>query len=228
MTSTEGANGAAAPSKVAQPPWHAPTCHEATPELHVYNSLTRTKVPFVSMRPKQVTWYNCGPTVYDASHLGHARNYVTQDVIKRIMRDYLGYDMHFVMNITDIDDKIIVRARQAYLLKQYAEQNPALSKKVLSEVRQAWAAYVDKTVGKVAPPPAPREEEELGSLAMAEAKFEEVSRLSKDTAWFKETSEKEPKLSMWNTALVSFRSEIFDATCIDAACFFRTNLGRRS
>lgn len=54
---------------------------------------------------KKVTWYCCGPTVYDAAHLGHARNYVTTDVVRRIMRDYFGYDVHFVQNVTDVDDK---------------------------------------------------------------------------------------------------------------------------
>ena len=96
--------------------WKAPEAEEKAPELHVYNSLTRSKERFVPKRGRLVTWYNCGPTVYDASHMGHARNYVTQDVIRRIMRDYLGYDVNFVMNVTDIDDKIIMRARQEFLL----------------------------------------------------------------------------------------------------------------
>jgi hypothetical protein len=68
------AAGAAAP-RVTQPPWTAPSPPpaDAEPVLHVYNSLTRSKVPFVPMRGRSVTWYNCGPTVYDASHMGHAR-----------------------------------------------------------------------------------------------------------------------------------------------------------
>lgn len=55
---------------------------------------------------KKVTWYCCGPTVYDAGHLGHARNYVTTDVLRRIMRDYFGFDVKFVQNVTDVDDKV--------------------------------------------------------------------------------------------------------------------------
>ena len=70
------------------------------------------QVPFIAKNGKQVTWYICGPTVYDASHMGHARNYVSFDYIKRILSDYFGYDVHMVMNITDIDDKIIVRSRE--------------------------------------------------------------------------------------------------------------------
>jgi cysteinyl-tRNA synthetase len=77
-------------------------------DLWIYNSLGREKVKFVPIDPrgKKVTWYCCGPTVYDAGHLGHARNYVTTDILRRIMRDYLGYEVEFVMNVTDIDDKV--------------------------------------------------------------------------------------------------------------------------
>ena len=52
----------------------------------------------------------CGPTVYDMSHLGHAKTYIAFDAIKRIMRDYFKYDIYLTMNITDIDDKIIRKA----------------------------------------------------------------------------------------------------------------------
>lgn len=54
-----------------------------------------------------VTWYICGPTVYDVSHLGHARTYLSFDILRRIMENYFGYNVYFSMNITDIDDKII-------------------------------------------------------------------------------------------------------------------------
>ncbi len=211
MASTPAAPATA--SGVQQPPWHAPeTAYPrgvlpngaADLELKVYNSLTRTKVPFRPQRPGHVSWYNCGPTVYDASHMGHARNYVTQDTLRRIVRDYFGYDVHFVMNITDIDDKIILRARHAHLVAQHAAQNPTLSRCLLDEVRAAWAAYAAKTIAKLAPPQAPSQEEKLeeGSLALAEAHFEEVSRLSKEPDWLAKTTEKEPKLSMWMNALV--------------------------
>lgn len=88
--------------------WHQPCASNSTerPSLKVYNSLTRSKVPFITREPNLVTWYNCGPTVYDDSHMGHARNYVTQDYLRRILQDYFGYNVQFVMNITDIDDKV--------------------------------------------------------------------------------------------------------------------------
>jgi cysteinyl-tRNA synthetase len=81
--------------------------------LRILNSLTRTKVPFVPMQGRRVTWYMCGPTVYDAAHMGHARTYVAFDVLRRIMTHVFGYDVVLTMNITDIDDKIIMRSREA-------------------------------------------------------------------------------------------------------------------
>ena len=56
--------------------------------------------------------YTCGPTVYDSSHLGHARNFVSLDIIRRVVQDYFGYSVNTVMNITDIDDKLILRAKE--------------------------------------------------------------------------------------------------------------------
>ena len=95
-----------------QPPWRQPPIHpEASarlPPLKIWNSLTKSKTPFVPLDPegKRVTWYACGPTVYDDSHLGHARNYVTTDIIRRLMRDYFKFNVRFVMNVTDVDDKV--------------------------------------------------------------------------------------------------------------------------
>lgn len=75
--------------------------------LKLYNSLKPgAPVPFVPIKPGKVSWYACGPTVYDKSHLGHARNYVSTDIIRRTMMHYFGFDVQFVMNITDIDDKV--------------------------------------------------------------------------------------------------------------------------
>lgn len=79
--------------------------------LHLYNSLTRTKELFVSMTPGKIGIYVCGITVYDHCHLGHARAMVSFDVIVRYLRSQ-GYEVTFVRNITDIDDKIIARAHE--------------------------------------------------------------------------------------------------------------------
>lgn len=62
---------------------------------------------------KKVSWYACGPTVYDDAHLGHARNYVSTDIIRRILRDYYNYKVNFVMNITDVDDKVCSKTRMS-------------------------------------------------------------------------------------------------------------------
>ena len=77
---------------------------------NLLNTFTKTKVPFVPLSGNSIGWYICGPTVYDSAHVGHARNYVNFDVLRRVMSEYFGYDVRFVMNVTDIDDKIIMRA----------------------------------------------------------------------------------------------------------------------
>ncbi len=79
--------------------------------LKLFNSLTRKKEEFVPIQPGKVRMYVCGMTVYDLCHLGHARVLVVFDVIVRHLRS-LGYDVTYVRNITDIDDKIITRAQQ--------------------------------------------------------------------------------------------------------------------
>ncbi len=66
------ASASEAAPKREQPRWHPPEDSE-TPKLRLYNSLTRKKEEFVPQEGNKVTWYNCGPTVYDASHMGHAR-----------------------------------------------------------------------------------------------------------------------------------------------------------
>ena len=79
--------------------------------LHIYNSLTRQKERFTPIEPGKVRMYVCGMTVYDYCHLGHARVLVAFDVVVRYLRA-CGYQVTYVRNITDIDDKIIQRAVQ--------------------------------------------------------------------------------------------------------------------
>ncbi|KAI9067364.1 hypothetical protein FKP32DRAFT_1683968 [Trametes sanguinea] len=133
---------------VQQPPWSLPSQKSPEPTLKIYNSLTRTKTEFVPINGRHVKWYNCGPTVYDASHMGHARNYVTQDILRRIMTDYFRYDVHFVMNITDIDDKIIIRARHNHLISNLRSETTSLTQALIEQVRDAWIAYVQSKVSK--------------------------------------------------------------------------------
>eukprot|EP00882_Tetradesmus_deserticola_P021773 GHRQ01023570.1.p2 GENE.GHRQ01023570.1~~GHRQ01023570.1.p2 ORF type:complete len:147 (+),score=27.17 GHRQ01023570.1:116-556(+) len=111
--------------------WFAPPAGDGGPVLQFYNSLVDEKVPFIpaaGANSKQITWYACGPTVYDSAHMGHARNYVTFDVIRRVLEDYFGYNVLYVMNVTDVDDKIILRARRNHLLQRYKEQETDASK----------------------------------------------------------------------------------------------------
>ena len=79
--------------------------------LQIYNSLTRKKEDFTPIEPGKVRMYVCGMTVYDLCHLGHARVLVVFDTVTRYMR-YRGYDVTYIRNITDVDDKIIARANE--------------------------------------------------------------------------------------------------------------------
>lgn len=127
-------------------PWTPPAA-APLPQLVLYNTLTRSKVPFVPITPGRVTWYLCGPTVYDAAHMGHARNYVAIDINRRVMQHYFNYDVVFVQNITDIEDKIIIRARHNLLFDAWTnEKSPAQQ---VAEVAPAIAAYIEKNLPKV-------------------------------------------------------------------------------
>ncbi|MFT5506289.1 MAG: cysteinyl-tRNA synthetase, partial [Gammaproteobacteria bacterium] len=79
--------------------------------LAIYNTLTNQKETFKPIDENQVRMYVCGMTVYDYCHIGHARVLVVFDVVYRYLQ-YLGYDVTYIRNITDIDDKIIARANE--------------------------------------------------------------------------------------------------------------------
>jgi cysteinyl-tRNA synthetase len=79
--------------------------------LRVYNTLTHSKEPFETVHPGKVGMYVCGPTVYSESHIGHMVGPVIFDTIKRYLV-YLGYETTWVVNITDVDDKLIVQAQK--------------------------------------------------------------------------------------------------------------------
>jgi len=80
-------------------------------KIFIYNSLTRKKEEFIPLNKPKVNIYTCGVTVYDASHIGHARSLYIFDVIRRYLK-YKGFDVKFARNITDVDDKIINRANE--------------------------------------------------------------------------------------------------------------------
>jgi cysteinyl-tRNA synthetase len=79
--------------------------------LQIYNTLSGKKEPFLPLKDGEVRIYVCGVTVYDSSHVGHARSLLTFDVVYRYLI-FLGYRVYFVRNFTDVDDKIIQRAKQ--------------------------------------------------------------------------------------------------------------------
>ena len=78
--------------------------------LQIHNTLTRKKEPFVPLAPGKAGLYVCGPTVYDYFHIGNARTFSVFDLVVRWLRA-TGYEVSYVRNITDIDDKIMDRAR---------------------------------------------------------------------------------------------------------------------
>lgn len=79
--------------------------------LRVYNTLTKAKEPFRTLAPGKVGMYLCGPTVYAEAHIGHMVGPVIFDTVKRYL-SYCGYEVTWVVNITDVDDKLIVRSRE--------------------------------------------------------------------------------------------------------------------
>lgn len=97
--------------------------------LRVYNTLTREKSTFETLEKGKVRMYVCGPTVYDSAHVGHAMSALVFDVVRRYLT-YLGYDVQYVMNFTDVDDKIIDRA-------EHLSVDPfQLAQKYISEFEQ--------------------------------------------------------------------------------------------
>ncbi|KAK9869576.1 hypothetical protein WA026_003328 [Henosepilachna vigintioctopunctata] len=78
--------------------------------IHVYNCVAKEKVPLITKQKGIITWYTCGPTVYDDAHIGHATCYLKIDILQRILFKYFNFILVTAMNITDIDDKIIQKS----------------------------------------------------------------------------------------------------------------------
>merc|ERR1712131_522566 len=122
--------------------WESVKPKNSAPSLQLNNSFTRQKEDFHPMNGNTIHWYSCGPTVYDKSHMGHARSYVSFDIIRKILKNYFGYNVFYQINITDIDDKIIKRARQNYLFDQWKASNP--SKEAIIELAKNGIARSQK------------------------------------------------------------------------------------
>ncbi|HOH18534.1 MAG TPA: class I tRNA ligase family protein, partial [Bacilli bacterium] len=99
--------------------------------IKIYNSLTRTIEEFKPIHENQVMMYVCGPTVYDHIHIGNSRPIIFFDVVARFFK-YLGFEVTYVSNYTDIDDKIINRAKEEGLSE--------------AEVSEKYIAEISNTV----------------------------------------------------------------------------------
>src|SRR5712692_11134862 len=108
--------------------------------LRVYNTLTRQKEPFKTVVPGKVSMYVCGPTVYKPSHLGHMVGPVIFDTVKRYLT-YLGYQVTFVVNITDIDDKIINEANRQK--RDWRELAESVTTDYLSNLKKLGVTGID-------------------------------------------------------------------------------------
>jgi len=122
------------------------------PGVRLFNTLGRRLEAFAPERPPLVTMYTCGPTVYDYTHVGHARTFVAFDAIKRYL-GVRGYSVFHVQNITDIDDKIINRARETgrdwreiadYYARDYLEQLEAL--KIRIDVHPRVTSHIKEII----------------------------------------------------------------------------------
>ncbi|GMK55975.1 hypothetical protein CspeluHIS016_0210310 [Cutaneotrichosporon spelunceum] len=192
-------------ASASMPKWYKPEPSVDQPVLRVFNSLTRSKDVFTPSSGRQVDWYNCGPTVYDATHMGHARNYLTQDIVRRILRDYFNYDVNFVMNVTDIDDKIIMRAREGYLLDQTIEQNPKVSPELIKEAREAFTQYLPKLVNNLPSAVDSGSDDPLEQFGAIEKKA------ASDPTFVTAGTEKDEKFALYIASLGSARDAIVAA-----------------
>ena len=128
------------------------TIPDAMPPLMIYDSLTGAKQPFTPLNVGQVGMYVCGMTVYDYCHIGHARVMVAFDMVVRWLT-HLGYDVNYIRNITDIDDKIIARAAEN------GEEIGALTQRFIAAMHEDAAA-----LGCLSPNAEPRATEYIDDM----------------------------------------------------------------
>jgi len=122
--------------------------------IHIYNSLTRKKEEFIPLEPLKVKMYVCGPTVYDAPHIGHARSAYIFDVIRRYLA-YRGFKVKFVRNVTDVDDKIIDKANKVFPGKDLKASCEEVARIYLDEYHEALKSLsIDTGAEKIIEPKA--------------------------------------------------------------------------
>jgi len=112
--------------------------------LKLYNTLTRKKETFKPIKKDQVSFYACGPTVYDRVHIGNLRTYLFEDILKKIL-EHDGYQVKYVMNITDLEDKIIKKMKsENKTLKEITQPYTDLFFKDIKELNIAEANHYPK------------------------------------------------------------------------------------
>jgi cysteinyl-tRNA synthetase len=120
--------------------------------MQLYNSYTKKLEEFKPLVEGKVSMYVCGPTVYDWAHLGHARCYITWDVLYRYLK-FRGFDVNYVRNVTDVDDKIIKRAEAEGLMPDEVAQQWykafAASMGVLNTCKPDAEPFATKTIGEM-------------------------------------------------------------------------------
>ena len=120
--------------------------------MRLHNSYTNQIEQFETIEPNKVKMYVCGPTVYDNAHLGHARCYITWDVLYRYLK-FKGYDVTYCRNVTDVDDKILKKAEKEgktpeevskYWYNKFSE-----SMKALNTLKPDIEPFATKTLGEM-------------------------------------------------------------------------------
>ena len=99
--------------------------------MKVFNTLTKKKEEFVPLEEGKVRMYVCGPTVYNYIHIGNARPMIVFDTVRRYF-EYKGYDVNYVSNFTDVDDKIIKKAIEEQVSAQ------EISQRYLQSAKKIW------------------------------------------------------------------------------------------
>ena len=107
--------------------------------MKLYNTLTKKKEEFVPLEEKKVRMYVCGPTVYNFIHIGNARPMIVFDTVRRYF-EYKGYEVNFVSNFTDVDDKIIKKAIEEHVSAEEISQRYIVECKKDMEGMNASAA----------------------------------------------------------------------------------------
>ena len=206
------------------PKWQPPPANQGqrVTGLRVHNSLTSEKELFVPKEGNKVSWYTCGPTVYDACHMGHARAYLTMDILRRILEDYFGYEVFMQVNVTDVDDKIIKRARVNRLLADYVARREAEAvtdsaaalsavRKEASEAAAAFGAKMRAKLAKLELPVADRREEDERQTLLEQQKQKLASWVTSEDAIAKAVADPKGSVKAVCAAAAEPLSEALDA-----------------